>query len=115
MLTVLTSGRLVADPVQKTGANGKPYALCRIGAATDDGSALISAIAFNPSVVEALLRLGKGDDICAVGRGKPSAWIDKQTNEPKGGVSLVIESVLSAYSLRQRRGKAAAVDEEGEP
>ena len=77
MLSILTASRLVADPITKTGASGKVYALCTIGVATDDGSTLISAIVFNPATVRRCFRLKRGDDIAAIGRAKPSR-LDRQ-------------------------------------
>ena len=107
MLPALMSGRLVGDPVVKAGSNGKGYTLARIAAATDGGAALISVIAIASEARCAIERLRKGDDVCLVGRAKLSAWSDKTSGEPRAGVSVVAEHVLSAYALRQRRGKGA--------
>jgi len=104
MMTVLIGGKLVAgDPEVRTGKNGQPYTTAKFAAVQDDGErVLVSVIAFNEAG-EKLARLKKADDIVCSGRASVSAWLDKTTGEPKAGVRIVAEHILSQYELAGRR------------
>lgn len=104
MLTALIAGKVVgADPETREGKNGKPYTTCRVAAMQEDGErALCSVIAFG-SAAEALARLRKGDDLTVAGRASVQGWADKTSGEPKAGLRVVAEHVLSAYQLTGRR------------
>jgi len=103
MLSALVQGKLVSDPEQRTGASGKPFATVRLSFAQDNAEpALASLIAFG-EVAERLLRLRKGDPLAVVGRGSVGAWADKTTGEPRAGLRLVAEQILTPYQIAQRR------------
>lgn len=109
-IDVLIVGRLVADPVRRTGASGKPFTTARMGAATDGGeSVLCSVIAFG-TAGEQLAALTKGDTLAIAGRATPKAWTDRE-GALKAGMDVVAEQVLSVYHLRKRR--AALGGDEG--
>ena len=108
MLTVLLSGRIVgSDPIQKTGASGKPFTVAKVTFAQDgDEPGFANVIAFN-GAAEQLARLKKGDDVALSGRAGVQGWLDKKTGEPKAGVRVVAEHLLSPYQIKQRRKPAA--------
>jgi single-stranded DNA-binding protein len=108
MLTALVSGKLIADPKQRTGQSGKPYALARLIAPQDaEEDLFVSAIAFG-STGEALAQLRKGDAICAVGRAGVTMWTDRATGAPRSGLRVVVDSLLTPYQLALRRQPRAA-------
>jgi single-stranded DNA-binding protein len=105
----LISGRLIADPDVRTGESGKSFTLAKVSAATDDGDTLVSCIAFGP-VGEQLGALGKGDAIAVSGRASVRTWTGRD-GEPRGGFSVTVDAILTAYTVRRRR---AAMRAEGE-
>ena len=110
-ITILASGRLVADPERRTGASGKPFTLAKIAATTDDGDALVSVIAFG-SVAVQLAEMGKGDTLALTGRGKVSTWTDRE-GAHKAGLSVAADALLTVYHLRRKRAAVAAGERTG--
>ena len=105
MLTILASGTLVADPVERRSANDKPYVTCAVRVPAEDADAMmISVIAFSESAVAALLALAKGDALAIAGRAKLSSWT--KDGEEKHGLSVVADRVLTVYAAGKMR-KAA--------
>lgn len=100
-ISALITGKLIADPERRTGNNGKPFTLAKVVAATDDGESLVSVIAFG-SVAEQLAELGKGDTVALTGRAKVNTWTDREGN-PKAGLSVTADALLTAYHLRRKR------------
>jgi single-stranded DNA-binding protein len=102
MLSILASGTLVADPVSRTSAAGKPYATCTMRVPCEDSDAvLVSIITFASDAVAALLALAKGDSCAIAGRAKLTAW-EKDGTEHHG-LSVVADRVLSAYAAGKLR------------
>jgi len=99
-LTVLITGRLIAEPEQRTGAN-KAFTLAKVSAATDDGDVLASVIAFGVAA-EQLGALSKGDTVAINGRAKLSTWTARD-GAFKAGLSVTADSVLTVYHLRRKR------------
>ena len=99
-LVVLITGRLIAEPEQRTGAN-KAFTLAKVSAATDDGDVLTSVIAFGVAA-EQLGALSKGDTVALNGRAKLSTWTARD-GAFKAGLSVTAESVLTVYHLRRKR------------
>ena len=115
-LTALITGRLIADPERRTGGSGKAFTTARLAAGTEDESVLCSVIAFG-SAADALAALAKGDSLAVTGRTKPKAWIDRE-GQPRAGLDVVAEQVLTAYHVRRKRqAMRGPVDEapEGAP
>lgn len=110
-VTALITGRLIADPERRTRSRGKVFSLAKVAAATEDGDSIVSVIAFG-SVAEQLLELGKGDTVALTGRAKVASWSDRDGN-PKAGLSLAADALLTAYHLRRKR--AAMAREEQAP
>jgi single-stranded DNA-binding protein len=100
-ISALITGKLIADPERRNGSSGKPFALARLAAATEDGDALVSVIAFG-SVCEQLAELGKGDAVALTGRAKVTMWTDRGGNA-KAGLSVTADALLTAYHLRRKR------------
>lgn len=100
-ITALITGRLMKDPEQRAGGNGQPFTRALIAAATDDGSALVSVIAFG-SLAEQLAALRRGDTAALTGRAKVNTWAGND-GETRAGLSVVVDGMLTAYHLRQRR------------
>jgi hypothetical protein len=107
-ITALVTGRLIADPERRTGTTGKPFTLAKIAAATDDGDALVSVIAFG-TAGEQLAALTKGDTLALTGRAKVNTWSDREGNA-KAGLSVTADALLTAYHLRRKRAAMMADD-----
>lgn len=112
-ITALITGKLITGPEVRS--NGKPYTVARVAAATDDGSALVSVVAFG-STGEQLAALAKGDTVALTGRAKPTAWQGRGDEGLRAGLSLVADQLLTAYHLKSRRKamRAGVDDAEGE-
>ena len=102
MIDVLLSGRLVRDPVTRTGKSGKDFttALLRCDVGEED-PVIVSVIAFG-GVVEKLGRLKAGDAVSIAGSAKLSSW--EKDGETRHGLSVTASAVLSAYDAKRRRG-----------
>ena len=111
-LDVLAQGRLIKAPERRTTKTGSAFATATLAVAVDDGeSALLSLIVFRAEAVAALLALGKGDACAVTGRGqKITTWPDKTSGEPRAGLSVVVEAVLSTYHVRRKRLAVAGAD-----
>lgn len=105
-VTALITGKLLADPERRTGANsGKAFTTARMAAGTDDESVFCSVIAFG-TAGEQLAALAKGDTLAITGRTKPNAWV--KDGEPKAGLDIVADQVLTAYHLKRKRAAMTA-------
>jgi single-stranded DNA-binding protein len=111
-ITALITGQLIADIERRTAASGKSFATFRLAAGADDERVLVNGIAFG-TTAEQLSVLAKGDTVAVVGRTKPKAWF--KDGEPKAGLDIVADQVLSAYHLRSKRavmaGEGGALDQ----
>jgi len=68
MIRALVTGELRADPQQRTGKNGKPFALARLSVPMgDEGRVSCSLIAFEAEAVARLLQLRTGASVAAAG------------------------------------------------
>ncbi len=103
-IVVLISGRLVADPSvrQSERSGGRSYTMARLAAATEEGDALCTVVGFG-SVGEQLAALAKGDSVCINGRAKLNAWMPKEGTEPRAGLFVTADHLLTAYHLRRKR------------
>lgn len=100
-ITALITGRLVADPDRRTGGSGKPFTLAKVAAATDDGDALCSVIAFG-TTGEKLAALAKGDTVALTGKTKVNMWTGRE-GEPRAGLSMTAVHLLTAYHVKRKR------------
>ena len=114
-LDVLCQGRLVKSPEVRKAKNGNEYALAQLSVATEaDASTLVSVIAFSSAVVKTLQALDVGDAICVAGRAKLTAWADKKSSEPRAGLSITAERVMTAYHLRRKRRAVQEAEDGGD-
>jgi single-stranded DNA-binding protein len=105
VLSVLISGNLTAGPKERRSAAGKAYATVSMRVPAEDSDAiLVSVIAFNADVVDALLALAKGDSVSIAGRAKLSSW--ERDGEQRHGLSVIADRVLTPYAAGKQR-KAA--------
>jgi len=103
MIDALISGKLIRDPVLKTGPSGKPYANFLLSVSTgDEQPIIVSGIAFS-DVAERIALLKKGDPLAVIGSLKPSEWADKATGETKHGLSVTVNNSLSPYDIKKRK------------
>jgi single-stranded DNA-binding protein len=110
VLNVLASGTLIADPVARTSAKGKPFATGTMRVPSEDADpVLMSLIAFSSTAVDTLLALTKGDALAVVGRAKLTSWT--KDGEDRHGLSMVADQVMSVYQADKRRKRAAAPEE----
>jgi single-stranded DNA-binding protein len=105
MLSLLASGTLISDPVERQSVAGKAYATASLRVPCEDSDPmLLSVIAFNADAVQALLALSKGDSLSIAGRAKLSSW--EKDGEQKHGLSVVADRVLSSYQAGKQRSRA---------
>lgn len=108
MIDALIAGKLIRDPMTKTGPSGKPYCNFLLSVFTGDESpTLVSGIAFQ-DVAERIGRLSKGDSLAVTGSLKPSSWNDKATGELKHGLNVTAQAALSPYDVQRRKGATDA-------
>ncbi len=104
-ITALVSGKLIADPEQRTGQSGKPFVLAKIAAHDGDADALVSVMAFG-TAAEQLAAMGKGDAVAITGRARVSTWTGRD-GSAKAGLSVTADAVLTAYHVRRKRQAVA--------
>ncbi|MHA6909399.1 single-stranded DNA-binding protein [Ralstonia pseudosolanacearum] len=103
MIDGLIAGKLYGVPIQKTGANGKPYVLAKVRAAAGDGESLfVNVIAFDGDTQTALLALEDGDSVSLSGVLTPKVWTDKN-GDTRPALDMVAHVVLTAYHVKRKR------------
>lgn len=108
MIDALVSGKLIKDPLIKTGPSGRSYAQFLLSAHTgEEQPIVVSGIAFG-EVAERVALLKKGDPLAVIGSLKPSEWQDKTTGETKHGLNIIANNSLSPYDIKKRRPKTEA-------
>jgi single-stranded DNA-binding protein len=103
MIDALIAGKLIKQPLLKTGQSGKSY--CQFLMSVQVGEPqpiVVSAIAFE-AVADRIAKLGQGDAVSVIGSLKPSEWQDKTTGETKHGLSITVNNALSLYDIKKRR------------
>jgi single-stranded DNA-binding protein len=106
----LITGKLIADPEQRTGQSGKPYTRATVAAHDGDGDALVSVMAFG-TVGEQLAAMTKGDTVALNGRAKLNSWTGRD-GVTRTGLSLTADAMLTSYHLKRKR---QAVSPRAEP
>lgn len=107
MIRALISGELAANPQERTGKTGKPFALARVSVPQgEEGRIFCSVIAFEESAVARLLQLKAGAAVSLAGTLKVGTWQAKDgTTRPQ--LDLVADEVAST-TPRLRKPKAQA-------
>ena len=103
MLEILTTGKLVGQPEQRTAKSGKTYATAKLRVAAGAEEVLfVRLTAFSDTACTALLALADGDALAVAGTLKIGVWTP-QGGEPRPNLDLVVAQVLSVYHLERRR------------
>lgn len=107
MIDALVSGKIFAKPSQRTGQSGKPFATCKVRVATQGEEAIfVSVIAFDASVITALLALDAGDSVSLSGVLTSKVW------QGKPALDLVAHGVMTAYHVTRKRRAMQADDDQ---
>lgn len=103
MMDGLIAGKLHGQAEQRTGKNGKAFAIAKVRATSASGEPLfVSCIAFAPDAVAALLALGDGDSIALAGELGPKAWTDRN-GEVRAGLDMTVHAVVTPYHVQRKR------------
>jgi single-stranded DNA-binding protein len=102
MLEVLMSGKLLRDPVTRTGASGKPFTTALLRVPTEKDESLVASVIAFGDTAERLGRLRAGDAVSVSGSAKLSEWT--KDGETHHGLSVTAATILTAYDARKRRG-----------
>ena len=109
MLNVLVSGKVVKQPKTGTSAKGTAWTSvsirCPIQAQKEDEAPdiLANVIGFGDAA-ERLGRLGVGDSVAVNGDARLNHWTG-QDGAQKTGLSVTVFEVLTAYSMKKKRGE----------
>ena len=107
MIRALISGELAANPQERTGKTGKPFALARVSVPQgEDGRVFCSVIAFEEAAVARLLQLKAGAAVSLAGALKVGTWQAKD-GTARPSLDLVADEVAST-TPRPRKPKAQA-------
>ncbi len=107
MIRALITGELAANPQERTGKTGKPFALARVSVPQgEDGRVFCSVIAFEESAVVRLLQLKAGAAVSLAGALKVGTWQAKD-GTARPSLDLVADEVAST-TPRPRKPKAQA-------
>ena len=120
MIRALVVGELRADPQQRMGKNGKPYALARLSVPMgDQGRVSCSLIVFEAEAVARLMQLRTGASVAAAGTLKVGTF-DGNDGSVRASLDMVADEIASttprpkkpkpAPAHRAHQGGAAAGD-----
>jgi len=103
MIRALVAGELVANPQERTGKTGKPFAIARVSVPMgDDGRVYCSVIAFNDDAVARLLQLKAGASVALAGTLKAGVWQAKD-GTARSSLDLVADEVASTTPRPRKR------------
>ena len=106
MIRALLVGELRADPQQRMGKNGKPYALARLSVPMgDQGRVSCSLIVFEAEAVTRLLQLRAGASLAAAGTLKVGTF-DGTDGATRASLDMVADE-LAATTPRPKKPKPA--------
>lgn len=115
MIRALIAGELVATPQERTGRNGRPFALARLSVPQgEDGRVFCSVIAFHDDAVSRLLQLRAGAAVSMAGTLKVGTW---QANDgtTRAQLDLVADEVASTTPRPRKRKEPPASQHGGDP
>ena len=106
MIRALIVGELRADPQQRTGKNGKPFALARLSVPMgDQGRVSCSLIVFEAEAVARLLQLRAGASVAAAGTLKVGTY---EGNDGSVRASLdMVADEIAATTPRPKKPRPA--------
>ena len=103
MIDALITGRLVSTPTKRQTKTGEPFAGARVRVSMHDGgTVVVSASAFDPEPMAALLVLQEGEAVALTGPLTLSTWTDNDGNL-RPSASLVVTHVLTTYSVKKKQ------------
>ncbi len=103
MISILTSGVLIAKPVRRISkGTSREFVTAQLRVSSDNENYLVSVICFNDDFCRSLLALDKNDALSVAGPGKPTTWTSKDRT-PATGLSVVAQQIMTAYRLREKR------------
>lgn len=106
MIRALVVGELRADPQQRVGKNGNPYALARLSVPMgDQGRVSCSLIAFEAEAVTRLLQLRAGASVAAAGTLKVGTY-DGTDGTVRASLDMVADEI-AATTPRPKKPKPA--------
>lgn len=106
MIDALISGKLIRTPELKIGQSGKQYTNFLLSVSVGElKPTIVSGMAFE-LIAERLAKLQQGDPLAVIGSLKPSEWTDKATGEPRHGLSVTVNNILSPYDIKKRKEPA---------
>lgn len=95
MIRALIVGELRADPQQRMGKNGKPYALARLSVPMgDQGRVSCSLIVFEAEAVTRLLQLRAGASVAAAGTLKVGVY-EGNDGANRASLDMVADEIAS--------------------
>lgn len=95
MIRALVVGELRADPQQRMGKNGKPYALARLSVPMgDQGRVSCSLIVFEAEAVTRLLQLRAGASVAAAGTLKVGVY-EGNDGATRASLDMVADEIAS--------------------
>jgi len=115
MIRALVTCELAANPQERTGKTGKPFALARVSVPQgEEGRVFCSVTAFNDDAVARLLQLKAGATVALAGTLKVSTWQTKDgTWRPS--LDLVADEVASTTPRPRKRKAQAGSASAGDP
>lgn len=100
-ITALITGKLIADPEQRTGQSGNPYTRATVAAHDGDGDSLVSVMAFG-TVGEQLAAMAKGDTVALNGRAKVNTWTGRD-GVARASLNVTADIMLTTYHVKRKR------------
>lgn len=111
MIRALVVGELRADPQQRMGKNGKPFALARLSVPMgDQGRVSCSLIVFEAEAVTRLLQLRAGASVAAAGALKVGTF-DGTDGTVRASLDMVADEI-AATTPRPKKPKPAPAHRE---
>ena len=108
MIRALIAGELRADPQQRTGNNGKPFALARLSVPmADQGRVSCSLIAFEAEAVTRLLQLRAGASVAAAGTLKVGTY-EGNDGSVRASLDMVADEIAATTPRPKKQNPAPA-------
>lgn len=105
MIGALVSGTLVADPIERSTREGKPFTTATLRVPVGEDAIFIGVAAFETVAAGRLAQMRKGGTASAAGVLEQTAWTGKDGTE-RIGWRLTASEVLTAYAATRKRRAA---------
>ena len=107
MIDALVSGRLAGDPKLGINHNGTEYAMVLLWVPVGLSHLSVSAVAFDPAVVDELLTLSAGDAVAVVGEFNPGYWQPFMDRPARFIADMEVRGLVTAYQVQRYRNEVA--------